>query len=32
MEKLKSDLDDTEADSEIINRREKLLNMKVSKF
>ena len=32
MERLKIDLEKTELECEIINRREKLLNMRVTKF
>ena len=32
MEKLKGDLETTEQECEIINRREKLLNMRITKF
>jgi hypothetical protein len=32
MERLKQDLDQTELDCDIINRREKLLNFRLTKF
>lgn len=32
MEKLKQDLENTELECEIINRREKLLNFRITKF